>query len=61
MQHGKDRMWKDVPMVINMAKANINEAVIYLLDMEIKDRIDNKKMVHTDSVLARNSMLKERI
>ena len=58
MQLGKDRTWKDVQLVNDIAKTNINEAVLYLLELEIKDRIDNKKMIHIDSVLARNEILK---
>lgn len=54
---GEDRKWKDVPFVNDMAKTNIDEAVLYLLDMEIKDRVDNKKLIHIDSVLARNSLI----
>lgn len=57
MQFGADRTWADVPLVNNLAKTNIDEAVLYLLNMEIKDRVDKGKMIHVDSVLARNDIL----
>lgn len=56
---GEDRQWQDVEDVRKLAKENINQAVIYILDMTIKEKIESKELIHTDSILARNSILKE--
>lgn len=56
---GEDRQWPDVENVRQLAKENINEAVRYLLDMTIKEKVENKELIHMDSILARNSILKE--
>ncbi len=57
MPYGIDRTWEDVPLVEEMAKRNIDEAVLYLLDMEIEDRVKKHKLIHIDSILARNELL----
>ena len=54
---GKDRTWDDVEFVNKLAKEKIDDAVIYLLNIEIKDRIDKKKMLHIDSILAWNELI----
>lgn len=41
-----------------MALENIDSACLYLLNMEIKERIEKNKMIHPNSVLARNEILK---
>jgi len=54
---GDDRTWEDVDMLRKLAKENINLAVLYILDMNIKERIDEKKLIHTDSIFCRNELL----
>ena len=58
MQYGKDRTWKDVDLVHNLALENINKACIYLLNMEIKEQIEENKPIHPNSITARNELLK---
>lgn len=58
MQSGKDRTWDDVEQVHKIALENIDSACLYLLNMEIKERVEKNKMIHPNSVLARNEILK---
>ena len=57
MQYGEDRTWNDVEKVHKMALENIDSAVIYLLNMEITDCIKKDKLIHPNSILARNEIL----
>ena len=54
---GDDRLWEDVEYVKELANKNIDEAVMYLLNMEIKDRVEKNKVIHVNSILARNHMI----
>ena len=54
---GDDRTWDDVEDVKELANNNIDDAVMYLLNMEIRDRVEKNKLIHINSVLARNYML----
>ena len=54
---GKDRTWKDVDAVIQMARQNIDDAVLYILNMEITDKVKEGKLIHVNSILARNSII----
>ena len=40
-----------------MAKKDINSAVLYILDLNIKERIEKKKLIHLDSIDCRNELL----
>ena len=55
---GDDRKWEDVPYVRELYEKNLDVAVLYMLDLNIKDIIDEKKLIHPDSVLARNALIK---
>ena len=47
--------------IVNMfevSEKNLDVAVLYMLDLNIKDIIDEKKLIHPDSVLARNALIK---
>ena len=56
---GEDRQWPDVEDVRKLAINNINDAVLYILDMTIQEKLDEKELIHINSILARNSILKE--
>jgi predicted HD superfamily hydrolase involved in NAD metabolism len=56
---GLDRKWKDVDILRQLAKEDINQAVIYMLDKTIEGRIQKKEMIKIDSILARNQLLRE--
>ena len=55
----QDRQWPDIQNIRNLAKENLNEAVLYILNMIIKEKINNKELLHINSILARNNILKE--
>lgn len=54
---GKDRQWKDIESIRQLAKENIDKAVWYLLDMTIQEKLKKKELIHPDSILARNSII----
>lgn len=54
---GDDRSWEDVKHVKDLADKNIDEAVMYLFNMEIKDRVEKNKIIHANTIFGRNYML----
>ncbi len=54
---GEDRTWNDIDYVNILIEENIDKAVIYLINIEIKDKVKNQKMIHVDSILARNELI----
>ncbi len=54
---GKDRKFEDTYYLRDLAKTDIDKAILYSLDSIIKDKIDSKEEIHIDSVLARNYLL----
>ena len=54
---GDDRSWEDLVDLRNTAKEDINSAVLYILDLNIKERIEKKKLIHFDSIYCRNELL----
>lgn len=54
---GDDRKWDDVNLIKAMVKKDINQAVIYVLDVIIKDMLEKGKVIHPDSILARNGLI----
>ena len=54
---GDDRSWEDLVDLRNTAKEDMNSAVLYILDLNIKERIEKKKMIHLDSIYCRNELL----
>lgn len=54
---GTDRKWEDTDYVRNLAKQDIDKAVLYLLNMTINEKIEKNELIHIESILARNSIL----
>lgn len=54
---GKDREFEDTYYLRELAKKDINKAILYSLDSIIKDKIETKEELHIDSILARNYLL----
>ena len=54
---GDDRTWEDLEEVRKIANEDIDKAILYLLNVEIKDRINKDKAIHINSILARNELL----
>jgi len=54
---GKDRTFEDTYYLRELAKKDIDKAILYSLDSIIKDKIETKEEIHINSVLARNYLL----
>lgn len=54
---GDDREWDDLVYLRNLAKEDIDSAVLYIIDINIKERIEKKKLIHLDSIYCRNELL----
>lgn len=53
---GDDREW-DVKFLRKIAKKDIDRAMIYVLDIIIKEMIEKQKLIHPDSILTRNGLI----
>ena len=51
------RTWEDSQKVREIADKSLDEAVIYIIDVSIKNTIDKNKLIHTDSIDTRNKLL----
>ena len=47
----------DIEYERNLANENLDEAIIYMIDEAIKVNINKKKLIHPDSILARNYLI----
>lgn len=54
---GEDRNWNDIEELRELAKKDIDEAIIRILDIIILDNIKAKKLVHIDSIITRNRLM----
>ena len=54
---GDDRTWNDLQYVRDLADKDIDEALAYMFDMEIRDKLARKKVIHVNTILARNFLL----
>ncbi len=57
---GIDRHFEDTEYLRNLAKNNIDEAIIYSLNSTIKEKLENQEEIHLDSVMALNYLLGEK-
>lgn len=51
------RNYKDIETVRTLAKENLDQCILYILDFTIKQNIDEKKLIHPNSILTRNKLL----
>ena len=51
---------KELQTVRELAEHDIDEALLYEIDSSIKYTIQKQKLIHPDSILVRNKLLKER-
>ena len=49
-----------MPYVRELAEKDIDAAILYMLDLNIKDMIDAKELIHPDSILARNFLIESK-
>lgn len=57
MQLGLDRNWEDLDEYRKLSEVNLKEAVIKIIDLNIKTNIDRKNQIHPRSIIARNAFL----
>ena len=55
---GKDRDFPDIEYFRDLCNKNLDEAVLYCLEYVLKDCIDKTKIIHPNTLKARNYMLK---
>lgn len=53
-----ERGFKDIDYINELLQKNIDEAVLYILDKKIMLQIEKKAVMHPDSIIARNYLLK---
>lgn len=53
----KTRNHKEIETVRTLAKQNLDQCILYILDFTIKQNIDEKKLIHPNSILTRNKIL----
>jgi len=51
------RDYEDIEIVRKLAKKDLDQCILYILDFTIKQNIDKKKLVHPNSILTRNKIL----
>ena len=54
-----DRKYSNTEYFYNLSKENFEKALIEILIMTIKDRLEEKKMIHIDSINALNYLIKQ--
>lgn len=57
---GIDRKYSNTEQIRNLAKENLDEAIVEILRFSIEDRIKEKKLVHIDSINALNYLILEK-
>lgn len=57
MLHGLDRNWPDLHYARELSETNLDETIIYIIDLNIRENLEKNKQIHPDSILARNELL----
>ena len=54
-----DRDWADINYLRKLADKNINESIIEILNLVLKDQIEKNKLIHLNGITTRNSLLQQ--
>lgn len=54
---GIDRTWKDADFVRDLVFKDLDASVLYILNLTITECIEKNRVIHKDSILARNYLL----
>ena len=54
---GLDRDWNDLEYARKMSETSLDEVIIYIININIKDNIERKRQIHPKSIIARNQLL----
>lgn len=55
---GEDRKWEDLEYARKRSETNLDDVIIYIIELNIQKNIERKKLIHPDSILARNYLMK---
>lgn len=55
----ENRDFSDVEYIRELAFADLNKAILYSLDLQIRKCIEKEKVLHINTIYARNYLLKE--
>ena len=55
---GLDRNWIDLEYARKLSETSLDETIIYIIDINIKDNIQRKRQIHPQSIKARNKLIK---
>lgn len=54
---GLDRTYEDAEYIRNLAFKDLDASIVYMLNLTIKECLEKKSQIHTDTILARNWLL----
>ena len=57
---GDDRNWEDLDMVRKMSEVDLDEAIIYIIELNLRKNMEKRKLIHPDSIMARNYLLEQK-
>jgi len=57
----KERDFPDIEYLNNLLEENIDKAVLYIIDKKISLQIEKKAIMHPDSIIARNYIIKNEL
>lgn len=56
---GDDRHWDDLEPVKTKSETDLDWAIIYIIEINIRQNMEKGKLIHPDSIYARNELIKE--
>lgn len=57
---GEDRNWEDLDKVRKMSEVDLDEAIIYIIELNLRKNMEKRKLIHPDSIMARNYLLEQK-
>ena len=54
---GEDRHWDDLETAVKMSEKNLEDVIVYIIDINIKQNLEKHRLIHPDSIIARNYYL----
>lgn len=54
---GLDRNWEDLEYARKLSETRLDEVIIYIIDLNIRENIEKRKQIHPSSITARNQLL----
>ena len=57
---GLDRNWDDLEYARKLSEVSLDDTIIYIIDINIKDNIAKKRQIHPESIMLRNELLSEK-